>query len=664
MTGIWGFILQTLYVSLVGGLLLLVKSILRDKLTPRWQYGVWSVLGLRILVPVGVSWKYVLLPLPLWVETARILAEQAIPVLWFTWLYWLYLAGVAVFLLRYLVSYIRLRMLLRRGEATPEGLTAQVKRVAEQYGLKPCQAVVLSGLPSPMVCGVLRPVLAVPDVVTLDDHVILHELLHVKYYDALQNVFWSICRALHWCNPIVHWFMDQIGNDMESLCDQRVLERLEGEERRDYGLSLLAMANDKYPRAPGTTSISNGGKNITRRIEAIVRFKKYPKGMALASVCVTVMLLCGCMFPTIQPELTYRANVDGGPLNNAAALAELNLNRCSTPAGAFDTYAKGLKHCDQQWLALASPEVKKQEILKGANAYIGIENGIRHWKNETETGVGLTVYEVRDREVIPTGAKTDIWLSQSSYELYNLVLQEDGSYTALLTFFFDNVQTLDGDLLCCAPTADEICAVATYPVRVWQETGWVLEETGNPSLYLLNNLDVDTFLYDLFPALHFYRGDGNTGSVFYRLWTDCSIEDPDGYWEEAVSFSTQYPCPDAEFGMYVENEAIHYSFSGSEGEQNNIYQAGMQVSKLNEDGTVPTFEELPGVKAQTEASGHGGGVSWISWRNQNWNGTLFSGGGGSTTFEEITFPLGYAAQIWLNDELAETIILKEVPPNG
>ena len=70
MTGIWGFILQTLYVSLVGGLLLLVKSILRDKLTPRWQYGVWSVLALRILVPVGVSWKYVLLPLPLWVETA------------------------------------------------------------------------------------------------------------------------------------------------------------------------------------------------------------------------------------------------------------------------------------------------------------------------------------------------------------------------------------------------------------------------------------------------------------------------------------------------------------------------------------------------------------------------------------------------------------------
>lgn len=35
MTDLWGFLLQTLYVSLVGALLLLIKWLLRDKLTPR-----------------------------------------------------------------------------------------------------------------------------------------------------------------------------------------------------------------------------------------------------------------------------------------------------------------------------------------------------------------------------------------------------------------------------------------------------------------------------------------------------------------------------------------------------------------------------------------------------------------------------------------------------
>ena len=279
MTGIWGFLLQTLYVSLVGGLLLVVKAIFRDKLTPRWQYGVWSVLALRILIPVQMTWKYVLLPLPLWVETARILADHALPEVLFVWLYRLYLMGVAVFLAGYLFSYFRLGRLLKRGEAPSAELTQQISAVAERYDLNPCKAVIIPGLTSPMVCGIIHPVLAVPADAPLDDHVILHELLHVKYHDALQNVFWSICRALHWCNPLVHYFVNQIGNDMESLCDQRVLERLEGEARRNYGLSLLAMSNDRYPRAPGTTSISNGGKNITRRIEAIVRFKKYPKGL-------------------------------------------------------------------------------------------------------------------------------------------------------------------------------------------------------------------------------------------------------------------------------------------------------------------------------------------------------------------------------------------------
>jgi beta-lactamase regulating signal transducer with metallopeptidase domain len=83
---------------------------------------------------------------------------------------------------------------------------------------------------------------------------------------------------------------NRIENDMESLCDSRVLERLEGEERRLYGGILLAMASEKYARVPGTTSISNGGRNISRRIEALVRFRKYPKGMGLVSVCIALVL--------------------------------------------------------------------------------------------------------------------------------------------------------------------------------------------------------------------------------------------------------------------------------------------------------------------------------------------------------------------------------------
>ena len=89
----------------------------------------------------------------------------------------------------------------------------------------------------------------------------------------------------------------------------------------------------------------------------------------------------------------------------------------------------------------------------------------------------------------------------------------------------------------------------------------------------------------------------------------------------------------------------------------------MQVQKLNEDKTVPEFEELPDTKEWTESSG-GGKAAWTNWRGEDWHGSCLSGGGGSITPEEITFPPGYAAQIWLNDKVAETIILEEVTPNG
>ena len=40
MTDLWSFLLQTLTASGVAALLLAVKALFRDKLSPRWQFGV------------------------------------------------------------------------------------------------------------------------------------------------------------------------------------------------------------------------------------------------------------------------------------------------------------------------------------------------------------------------------------------------------------------------------------------------------------------------------------------------------------------------------------------------------------------------------------------------------------------------------------------------
>lgn len=382
MSNVWEALYQTLNVSLAAAVLLLVKWLLRDKLSPRWQYAVWAVLALRAFIPAGVA-RGIIPQLSLWLETARSAAElhlnsaytsafdvigmesvfpwiDAAPVSLTDWLFAVYAVGVAAAIVWYAVSYARLRALLRRGCEAGEDVRAAVDAVAEKYGLKACRTVAVPGLKGAFVCGIIRPVLAVPEGEAPDGKIILHELLHLKHLDALQNVFWCVLRALHWCNPFMQYVFDRVGNDMESLCDQRVLERLEGEERREYGAILLGMASSAYARAPGTSSISNGAKNIALRIEAIARFKLYPRGMALVSVCV-VLILASALLTGASAEYDKYMN-PRNPREVFPSLAAARIERCSTIPGAIDTYLKGFIFSDCGSLAMASP-LSEQERL-------------------------------------------------------------------------------------------------------------------------------------------------------------------------------------------------------------------------------------------------------------------------------------------------------------
>lgn len=71
MFDIWAFLLQTITASCAAVLLLVLKSIFRDKLPPKWQFAIWSVLGLVLIVPAGTGGRHVLFNWPLVVEILR-----------------------------------------------------------------------------------------------------------------------------------------------------------------------------------------------------------------------------------------------------------------------------------------------------------------------------------------------------------------------------------------------------------------------------------------------------------------------------------------------------------------------------------------------------------------------------------------------------------------
>ena len=178
MCNIWDLLLQTGTVSLAALLILTVKELLKDKLSPRWQYWLWGLLALRILVPARVG-RTVVLELAWPLEKFKTIVESGLssaysgpwdpvgpqgilpsfsgaPSSITDWLFLLWWGGAAVWLLIRLAGYIRLRMLLEDGNPVSPDLSARLEKLCLALKLRPCRAIQVRGLPSAFVCGRAR----------------------------------------------------------------------------------------------------------------------------------------------------------------------------------------------------------------------------------------------------------------------------------------------------------------------------------------------------------------------------------------------------------------------------------------------------------------------------------------------------------------------------
>ena len=173
------------------------------------------------------------------------------------------------------------------------------------------------------------------------------------------------------------------------------------------------MASGRYARAPGTSSMANGGRNIRERIEAIARFKRYPAGMALASVCVALVLL----FPLVlgQGQTLAKANGLGhsDELEFHTAMASARLTPCTTAAGALDAYGKAVIEQNGIYRALCAPIDQQADLAAQMEAFAhGPDNWVHeHWESGLPGRADHT----------------------AGYFLYNLT-ETDGGYTAVVVF--------------------------------------------------------------------------------------------------------------------------------------------------------------------------------------------------------------------------------------
>lgn len=659
MTDIWAFLLQTLTASGAAVLLLVVKAMFRDKLPPRWQFAAWGVLGLVLLLPAGAGGRYVLVDWPWLVETAktvltgdysslaRVTAPIPLPRLrmpgtWAERLYAAYAAGVLFFLARCAVSYVRLRLALGHGAPAAEARAARIGAVAERYGLPACRAVEVPGLTSAFICGVFRPVLALPAGVEVDDKVLLHELLHLKHKDAAWGLAVCFFRCVHWCNPLLWYCAGRAAGDLEACCDQRVLERLEGEDRRDYGRILLSMADEKYARAPGTSSMANGGQNIRRRIEAIARFKKYPAGMALVSVCVAVTLAAPLALG-VQAESVYEGGRGGeSPLDIPAAMASARTTYCTTYAGALDAYAKAVLDQNGVYRAMCAPLEEQAEIADSM----------------------ITATRRSGRPVWDSGLPS--WPKvQSGYVVYNLEPVGKEAYEGLLAVELNYPP--EGQ-----PAKDGYSCLGVQCVRAEERSGrWVVLPLEDFRAVEIAGSDWWGQFWgwgcEELPAYR-YQAEAADFLVEVRYQTmfylDNTIQETNGeswMFGPSARFDT-VPKPHGAFSGVHWYRDLTCTYVGDPVKKDSITQMGLSAAPMDD------LRERPELRASGGTSSSGSsstGESWGGWSlERDWGPAVSVGGNeGSDAFDPETsfdLPAGFAADLYINREKAAELTLLPV----
>ena len=326
--------------------LLLGKQFLKNKISRQWQYYIWLVVVLRLLLPfgpevslMGKAYQAVdqaisqTAPLPPQqqpplnvpgsnlapavgaehhnetvsspaddVTTAHPLQDIGVLLINHIWLVWL-VAALGL-LIRKITIYQGFMRYIRAGLTPVSDIERldELSIVAEQSGIKkPIELCVNPLVSSPLLIGFFRPCIVLPsaDIPEKDfRYIILHELTHYKRRDMFYKWLVQITVCLHWFNPLVYLMSREVTKACEFSCDEAVLAKMGCGHAQDYGKTLLdAMAAvGKYKENLGAVTLSENKQLLKERLGAIMSFKKKSKAIQLLTGMLTLCIIFSAAF--------------------------------------------------------------------------------------------------------------------------------------------------------------------------------------------------------------------------------------------------------------------------------------------------------------------------------------------------------------------------------
>ena len=165
----------------------------------------------------------------------------------------------------------------------------------------------VAGLDTPMLAGLLRPAVYLPEGAGLRadtlPYVLAHEARHRSAGDIpFQFVLAAAC-ALHWFDPLVWCMARAARQDMELACDEAVLAGRDMAYRRAYGAAVLdVLASARRRRISAlTTGFASGAGETRRRFAEMLSLRKKQRGTPLLCLLLALVVLASTLVACAAP---------------------------------------------------------------------------------------------------------------------------------------------------------------------------------------------------------------------------------------------------------------------------------------------------------------------------------------------------------------------------
>jgi GWxTD domain-containing protein len=246
------------------------------------------------------------------------------------WLAPFWMAGVAIFHLRSLASWMAARRLRRTGVClAPDLWRERLERLGARLRLSRPVTLLESCLAEvPVVVGHVRPAILMPVGLLAGlpagqiESILLHELAHIRRYDYLVNLLQAAVEGFLFYHPAAWWISGLIRAERENCCDDLVVAA--NGNAREYAAALAALEESRWSGRAAAPAATGG--NLMQRIRRLLDRPEEPRRALTPIFSAGILAITAAVVLTAWPS---KASQEQAAPAAPAAQAQASQTRAS-----------------------------------------------------------------------------------------------------------------------------------------------------------------------------------------------------------------------------------------------------------------------------------------------------------------------------------------------